>query len=73
MATPIIPTSTCEATSSAPEATSSQRSAITIGASLGGALLLVIVLLVMVIIIAVMVVQRKKAAVKSFQLDILAR
>jgi len=27
----------------------------------------------MVIIIAVMVVQRKKAAVKSFQLDILAR
>ena len=73
MATPFTTTSTCEATSATPEATSSQKSAITIGASLGGALLLVIVLLVMVIIIAVMVVQRKKAAVKSFQLDILAR
>ena len=70
---PEATSSSPEATSSSPEATSSQGSAITIGASLGGALLLVIVLLVLAIITAAMVMQKKKAAVKTFQLDVLTR
>ena len=68
-----IPITLHDSAPSTPEATLSQRTAITIGASLGGALLLVIVLLVMVIFTAVMVVQKKKAAVRTFQIDVLAR